>query len=285
MGAGRYGAGQARCQVCDVWVDAKGARLKDGSIATAGSVGWYCRCCNYRMRTRPRNIKYKSRLVTADRIGADAEDGDASSIDLSYFSRTRANLLRRLASVLPEGRDDIGSSEDEHFSAPLLLDLRSEFSDVGELLDLAYEICPPNKIALVVEFERIRSDLDKVPTKDEFEKISPVGVSAYDHEFGSWENFLDKMGYDPWYRIVDETDGKSRRDVRSAVRADRRADTTHLDYEDHGGYDDAATLRGKIRAILEHDTDALGVFEMLELDIGDVDPAVLHRLADEVVLD
>ena len=61
-GVGRYESGQSRCQTCDVWSDYRGARLKDGSSATEGSKGWYCVCCNFRMRQKPRNKVYKEKL-------------------------------------------------------------------------------------------------------------------------------------------------------------------------------------------------------------------------------
>ena len=44
---GRYESGQARCQICDIWIDHNGCVLKDGSAATEDSVGWICKCCNY----------------------------------------------------------------------------------------------------------------------------------------------------------------------------------------------------------------------------------------------
>ena len=61
-GKGRYDSGQGRCQTCDVWVDHKCARLKDGSPATEGSIGGWCICCNFRIRLRPRNRIAKERL-------------------------------------------------------------------------------------------------------------------------------------------------------------------------------------------------------------------------------
>ena len=51
---GRYIAGQKRCQVCQVFI-------KWG--------GFWCPCCGYRLRTRPRNKKYKSRLKLEQEIG------------------------------------------------------------------------------------------------------------------------------------------------------------------------------------------------------------------------
>lgn len=59
---GRYETGQARCQTCDIWIDHNGCLLKSGSPATEGSVGWICKCCNYRVRQKPRNSLYKEKL-------------------------------------------------------------------------------------------------------------------------------------------------------------------------------------------------------------------------------
>ena len=59
---GRYESGQARCQMCDIWIDHNGCVLKDGSAATEDSVGWICKCCNYRVRRKPRNFVYKEKL-------------------------------------------------------------------------------------------------------------------------------------------------------------------------------------------------------------------------------
>ncbi len=61
-GKGRYESGQGRCQTCDVWLDYQGARLKNGSAATIGSIGWWCVCCNFRIRQKPRSRAYKEKL-------------------------------------------------------------------------------------------------------------------------------------------------------------------------------------------------------------------------------
>jgi hypothetical protein len=46
-GAGRYSTGQKRCQICDIFI---------------GWNGLFCPCCGYRLRTKPRNLKYKAKL-------------------------------------------------------------------------------------------------------------------------------------------------------------------------------------------------------------------------------
>jgi hypothetical protein len=47
VGDGRYATGQKRCQVCEMFLNWNGL---------------WCPCCGYRLRTKPRNIKYKAKL-------------------------------------------------------------------------------------------------------------------------------------------------------------------------------------------------------------------------------
>jgi hypothetical protein len=56
-GAGRYSTGQKRCQICDIFMD------------------WdslFCPCCGYRLRTKPRNLKYKTKLRKSTAVAAAA---------------------------------------------------------------------------------------------------------------------------------------------------------------------------------------------------------------------
>ncbi|NAL76926.1 hypothetical protein DYY65_01525 [Nitrososphaera sp. AFS] len=47
VGSGRYSTGQKRCQVCEIFLKWDGL---------------WCPCCGYRLRTKPRNLKYKAKL-------------------------------------------------------------------------------------------------------------------------------------------------------------------------------------------------------------------------------
>jgi hypothetical protein len=47
-GAGRYASGQKRCQVCEIFIN--------------WDANNFCPCCGYRLRGRPRNLKYKEKL-------------------------------------------------------------------------------------------------------------------------------------------------------------------------------------------------------------------------------
>ncbi|MDW3630803.1 MAG: hypothetical protein QOK71_05150, partial [Nitrososphaeraceae archaeon] len=46
-GSGRYASGQKRCQICEIFIKWDGL---------------WCPCCGYRLRTKPRNLKYKAKL-------------------------------------------------------------------------------------------------------------------------------------------------------------------------------------------------------------------------------
>ncbi|CAI9832099.1 MAG: hypothetical protein MPI95_00940 [Nitrosopumilus sp.] len=170
----RYWAGQARCQICEIWLDYRGCHLRDGVDAVPGSEGWFCNCCNYRVRRRPRNVAYKSML--RPRPGGD--------IDTDHFNNHRARLLKRLASG--EIRDGSGAIE-------------AEFGCSAEDLLRIAESGRRSKVAMVVEFERLRAEVGRVPTPRDLDRLSRFKAAEYESEFGSIGHMLNRLGYDPWY--------------------------------------------------------------------------------------
>ena len=53
VGSGRYASGQKRCQICEIFVKWDGL---------------WCPCCGYRLRTKPRNLKYKAKFRAREEI-------------------------------------------------------------------------------------------------------------------------------------------------------------------------------------------------------------------------
>ena len=224
VGGGRYSAGQARCQQCDVWIDHRGAHTKDGSAAAAvNSEGWFCNCCNYRVRRKPRNTEYKAKAKSA----SNSQDG--SGIDLSYITKRRARMIKYVARCIPPHKGDFDRQEFEdslrkyathvssvksggHVSgepegsvrkhAVSVSSMEREFNaPIETIIDLAYEKTPANRIFMMVELERACSALGRVPTRQEFEgRHSALRMSQYEDEFGSWERMIERLGYDPFYR-------------------------------------------------------------------------------------
>ena len=69
VGTGRYASGQRRCQICEIFIKWEGL---------------WCPCCGYRLRTKPRNLKYKAKLrarVEADSLEAQAIADTKSEVE------------------------------------------------------------------------------------------------------------------------------------------------------------------------------------------------------------
>jgi hypothetical protein len=79
VGTGRYASGQRRCQICEIFIKWEGL---------------WCPCCGYRLRTKPRNLKYKAKLrarVEADSIEAEAKTIEAMEKELAdEVAKTKA---------------------------------------------------------------------------------------------------------------------------------------------------------------------------------------------------
>ena len=58
----RYNDSQVYCNTCAIWMTRDGCKSIDGRTATIDSTGMYCKCCNFRVRARPRSRKSKSIL-------------------------------------------------------------------------------------------------------------------------------------------------------------------------------------------------------------------------------
>jgi len=62
VSGGRYANGQKRCQICEIYINFKGDS---------------CPCCHFRLRTKPRNLKYKAKLQE------DKDEGNIKSFGIS----------------------------------------------------------------------------------------------------------------------------------------------------------------------------------------------------------
>ena len=192
----RYGAGHARCQICDVWIDYRGGHLKDHSPATADSSGWFCICCNYKVRRSPRNIEYKAKIRSTAHVKGARREG----IDLEYFNKRRARMLRGLGEAAARSASGEGALEAMLPPGMTSDEIAAEFeADIGELVALAASDSP-NKASLIADLEAVKHDIGAVPTKEEMAGRSRFSIKQYEAEFQSWEHLLDRLDYDPWYR-------------------------------------------------------------------------------------
>ncbi len=85
VGTGRYASGQRRCQICEIFIKWEGL---------------WCPCCGYRLRTKPRNLKYKAKLrarVEADSIEAKAVadlKSEEIQVAVAIKAKTKAKTIK-----------------------------------------------------------------------------------------------------------------------------------------------------------------------------------------------
>ena len=85
VGTGRYASGQRRCQICEIFIKWEGL---------------WCPCCGYRLRTKPRNLKYKAKLrarVEADSIEAEAKTIETMEKELAAEVKAKAKKTKAKA--------------------------------------------------------------------------------------------------------------------------------------------------------------------------------------------
>ena len=75
VGTGRYASGQRRCQICEIFIKWEGL---------------WCPCCGYRLRTKPRNLKYKAKLRARVDAEADSQKVRAQTIEIESISGAEA---------------------------------------------------------------------------------------------------------------------------------------------------------------------------------------------------
>lgn len=88
VGTGRYASGQRRCQICEIFIKWEGL---------------WCPCCGYRLRTKPRNLKYKAKLrarVEADSIEAAAAteiESEVQEVTVKAKTKSKAKTAKSKA--------------------------------------------------------------------------------------------------------------------------------------------------------------------------------------------
>ena len=79
VGSGRYAAGQRRCQICEIFIKWDGL---------------WCPCCGYRLRTKPRNLKYKAKLRARNKIVARVGPNNRPAYKYKKHNKTTRNHSR-----------------------------------------------------------------------------------------------------------------------------------------------------------------------------------------------
>ena len=124
---------------------------------------------------------------------------DAKDIDIS---KGQARFLKSIAKSIPKGKDLTkfslqkalrDKSETLHF-------INENWGNSEHFIKLALDHKNSNPISLILYFLELQKKLNEVPTKEKMIEFSKFSLSEYESRFGSWEEFLELLGFDPWYR-------------------------------------------------------------------------------------
>lgn len=199
-GTSRYGSGQGHCQLCDSWIDHRGCHMKDGTPALEGTLGWFCNCCNYRVRQKPRNKQYKEKLRSENSQNVINKE-DLLSADELIISKGQSAIIKQVVDFLPDLDETPEFSKiQEKIPFSLQHQLSDNWNSVRHFLEFATDYFEINKISCIVLFEKFIKKHNYVPEKIKFLNSYPINENWIQNNFKSWEYFLELLNYDPWYR-------------------------------------------------------------------------------------
>ena len=276
----RYDSGQARCQICDEWIDYRGIHQKDQSPATEDSVGGYCNCCNYRVRRKPRNRIYKEKLRGAYKV-----IGQKLSDDINDDIRINQNPCPKCG-IIPTAEDvesvfgmrksggksirqshcrecrnspknkinetDIQDNADHEQNNPNSINEQTHTSSLNELISLSLKIIADNPFGI---YEYTLMEKLKISEK-EFQKIMPriLRLDNIDHEIkfvnGSYKKIIKEIEISQISELTSELESDKKPDTKIDVNVtaeDIRKEIKNMELEMTKKYDEQIKDREKIK--------------------------------------
>ena len=100
---GRYDAGQYRCQICEIYITDEGVEKN------------HCKCCNYKIRSKPRNRVYKERYRARVGKTPDNQDTDRKTnhTDIDGNKHTDNSKTVKKSTPIYDDVDKNAKTEDE----------------------------------------------------------------------------------------------------------------------------------------------------------------------------
>lgn len=124
---------------------------------------------------------------------------NAKDIDIS---RGQAQFLKNITSSISVGIElSVISLRKALRNKPEIIHFINEnWGNEEYFINLALDQKNFNPISLIFYFLNIKKRINEVPTKEKMSEISNTYVNECEYYFESWEQFLDLLGLDPWYK-------------------------------------------------------------------------------------
>ena len=178
-----------RCKICSKTFRTPPPRMRESQICTE------CQDTNFQDKNFNTNSKNSANFYsnTVDMENVSAEDIDISK-GQAEFLKSIMNFVRigeltpmKLRQLLQK---TIGM---RHF-------INENWGDEEHFISLALDEKNSNQISQILYFLNVKNKIERVPTKQDMKELSVIDISEYEKKFKEWENFLDLLGFDPWYK-------------------------------------------------------------------------------------
>ncbi len=210
------------------------------------------------------NKKVLDILLTC-RLGSDL------NIDITYFDERRVEMIKILAKFIVKSGQDTFLDKLDNIPGINKRDMENEFNmPLDKMIDLAYTMDPPNKISMIVEFERIKSIVGRIPTRQDMRKYSSLQTSQYDKEFKSWDHMLKMLQYDP----SNYDDVKI--NTKESIDPTRHSNTGNLTHET------LDAMAREIKNALADEPAMANLFDILDNEIDKCNKTTLVDIIDKL---
>ena len=182
-----------RCKICSKTFPSPPPRMRESQICTECQ-DTYVPDKDSDINSKNNNNFYKT---------VDMENVAGEDIDIS---KGQAEFLKSLMKRISNGKlnPEILKYKLAQYTH-LRIFVNDNWGSENHFIKLAFDYIESNQISLILNFLNIKNKIEKVPTKQDMKELSMIDIGEYKKKFKTWENFLDLLGFDPWYRNNNNT--------------------------------------------------------------------------------
>ena len=194
-----------RCKICSKTFRSPPPRMRDTQICTECQDAY----------VPDKNSKFKT---------TDMENVAVTDIDIS---KGQAEFLKSLMKYITIG--ELAPMKLRQLfskSSHMKYFVNENWGDEEHFISLALDEKNSNQISQILYFLNIKNKIERVPTKQDMKALSVIDIGKYEKKFKAWENFLDLLGFDPWYknnkpnfRKYTSTDIQTEEDLKEKVHS------------------------------------------------------------------
>ena len=192
-----------RCKICSKTFRTPPPRMRESQICTECQDTYVPDNNSYANPKNSTNFYNKT---------VDMENVAAADIDIS---KGQAVFLKSIMTYIQVGeftpmklRQILNRSIDMRYF------INENWGDEEHFINLALDEKDSNQISQILYFLNIKNKIERVPTKQDMKELSVIEIGEYEKKFKAWENFLDLLGFDPWYKNNDSDSTKKLKKIR-----------------------------------------------------------------------